>query len=72
MKHDYPPGPVTLTGSHIQILPMDIQHLAGLQEAVKDGELWKLWYTFVPNPMLWKRGLSKHSKNRIRAFGPLS
>jgi RimJ/RimL family protein N-acetyltransferase len=25
-------------------------HIDGLTEAVKDGELWKLWYTFVPKP----------------------
>jgi RimJ/RimL family protein N-acetyltransferase len=34
----------------VQLLPMNVSHLAGLQEAVKDGELWKLWYTFVPKP----------------------
>jgi RimJ/RimL family protein N-acetyltransferase len=50
MKLDYPPSPITLTGSHVQLLPMNVSHLAGLQEAVKDGELWKLWYTFVPKP----------------------
>ena len=27
-----------------------MSHLAGLQEAVKDGELWRLWYTMVPSP----------------------
>jgi N-acetyltransferase len=26
------------------------QHLDGLTEAVKDGELWKLWYTSIPRP----------------------
>jgi RimJ/RimL family protein N-acetyltransferase len=25
-------------------------HLDGLTEAVKDGELWKLWYTSIPKP----------------------
>ena len=29
---------------------MELKYMAGLQEAVKDGELWKLWYTFVPKP----------------------
>ena len=50
MIFDYPPKSVTLTGTHISVLPMDIQYLDELKEAVKDGELWKLWYTFVPKP----------------------
>ena len=50
MKFEYPPKLVTLTGAHVSLLPMDIQYLGALQEAVKDGELWKLWYTFVPKP----------------------
>jgi N-acetyltransferase len=50
MKCDYPPKSVTLNGSHVSLLPMDIQYLEPLKEAVKDGELWKLWYTVVPKP----------------------
>lgn len=50
MKFDYPPKSVTLTGTHVTLLPMDIQYLEALQEAVNDGALWKLWYTFVPKP----------------------
>jgi N-acetyltransferase len=50
MTFSYPPTPTTLKGEHVTLLPMDKQYLAGLQEAVKDGELWKLWYTFIPTP----------------------
>ena len=50
MNYTYPPGVVTLNGTHVSLLPMDIQYLEALQDAVKDGELWKLWYTFVPTP----------------------
>ena len=25
-------------------------HLAGLQDATRDGELWRLWYTSIPAP----------------------
>lgn len=50
MKSNYPPKPVLLTGTHTLLLPMEPQHLEALKEAVKDGELWKLWYTFVPTP----------------------
>ena len=42
--------PVTLSGSHARLEPLSHQHLEGLTEAVKDGELWKLWYTFIPPP----------------------
>jgi RimJ/RimL family protein N-acetyltransferase len=42
--------PVTLSGPHARLEPLSHTHLAGLTEAVKDGELWKLWYTAVPNP----------------------
>lgn len=39
-----------LTGTYVSLLPMDIQYLGELQEAVKDGDLWTLWYTYVPKP----------------------
>ena len=42
--------PVTLSGPHAQLKPLSHDHIDGLTEAVKDGELWKLWYTFVPKP----------------------
>jgi len=42
--------PVTLSGPHAQLKPLSHDHTDGLAEAVKDGELWKLWYTFVPKP----------------------
>lgn len=42
------PDPVTLRGEHARLEPLSHQHLAGLTEAVKDGELHKLWYTAIP------------------------
>jgi RimJ/RimL family protein N-acetyltransferase len=42
--------PVSLSGAHAQLKPLSHDHVDGLTEAVKDGELWKLWYTFVPKP----------------------
>jgi RimJ/RimL family protein N-acetyltransferase len=44
------PDPVTLRGEHARLEPLSHDHLDGLVDAVKDGELWKLWYTFVPKP----------------------
>uniref|UniRef100_Q07Q11 GCN5-related N-acetyltransferase n=1 Tax=Rhodopseudomonas palustris (strain BisA53) TaxID=316055 RepID=Q07Q11_RHOP5 len=42
--------PVTLSGPHATLEPLAPDHRDGLIAAVKDGELWKLWYTFVPAP----------------------
>jgi len=42
--------PVTLSGPHAQLKPLSHDHIGGLTEAVKDGELWKLWYTSIPSP----------------------
>lgn len=42
------PNPVTLEGEHATLVPLKRSHLDDLAEATKDGELWKLWYTFVP------------------------
>ncbi|MFM8610417.1 MAG: GNAT family N-acetyltransferase [Burkholderiaceae bacterium] len=42
--------PVTLTGQHAQLVPLSLAHHDDLVEAVKDGELWTLWYTFIPRP----------------------
>ena len=43
-------APVTLAGRHALLRPLARGDVAGLAEAVRDGELWKLWYTFVPAP----------------------
>jgi RimJ/RimL family protein N-acetyltransferase len=40
--------PTSLHGAHAQLAPLSQDHCEGLTEAVKDGELWKLWYTFIP------------------------
>jgi N-acetyltransferase len=40
--------PISLRGPHARLEPLAQDHCGGLTEAVKDGELWKLWYTFVP------------------------
>lgn len=42
--------PVTMTGVHAQLAPLELSHESALSEAVRDGELWKLWYTSVPSP----------------------
>jgi RimJ/RimL family protein N-acetyltransferase len=42
--------PVSLGGPHASLKPLSPDHVGGLTEAVKDGELWTLWYTAVPRP----------------------
>ena len=43
-------SPLTLTGRHVQLAPLSLDHCEGLAAAVHDGDLWKLWYTHVPPP----------------------
>src|SRR5690349_14300124 len=42
--------PVTLERDGIRLEPLTQDHAQGLAEAVKDGELWKLWFTTIPDP----------------------
>ena len=42
--------PVTLRMGRATLAPLDFAHHDGLIEAVNDGELWKLWYTRIPQP----------------------
>lgn len=42
--------PITLNGTHVRLEPLSQSHHDELVEAVRDGELWNLWYTYVPPP----------------------
>jgi len=42
--------PVTLSGSKVILEPLSLEHLDGIIAAVKDGELWSLWFTSIPSP----------------------
>jgi N-acetyltransferase len=42
--------PVTLTGQHVSLEPLRLEHADALRAAAADGELYRLWYTSVPNP----------------------
>jgi len=44
------PKPATLEGHGVRLEPLTAQHRAGLADAAKDGKLWELWYTSVPEP----------------------
>ena len=41
---------VSLHGQHVSLVPLAHAHHDDLVEAVKDGELWTLWYTSIPTP----------------------
>jgi len=41
---------VSLHGQHVSLVPLSHSHHDDLAAAVKDGELWTLWYTSVPSP----------------------
>jgi RimJ/RimL family protein N-acetyltransferase len=42
--------PMTLKGRHAELVPLSLDHRDDLADAVRDGELWKLWYTAIPSP----------------------
>lgn len=42
--------PVRLSGKHVELVPLAMEHREELMRAVEDGELWKLWYTKAPTP----------------------
>jgi RimJ/RimL family protein N-acetyltransferase len=42
--------PVTLTARGVKLVPLALDHEAGLKAAAADGELWKLRITSVPEP----------------------
>jgi len=41
---------VKLKNENLKLEPLELSHIDGLTNAVKDGELWNLWYTSAPNP----------------------
>jgi len=44
------PDPITLRGQHARLEPLSKEHHDSLVEAVKDGELYTIWYTLIPTP----------------------
>lgn len=43
-------APVTLEGHGVRLEPLAANHEPALRVAVADGELWRLWFTTVPEP----------------------
>ncbi len=42
--------PVVLVGRHVTLEPLQASHVAGLQAALQDSGLDRLWFTQVPSP----------------------
>ncbi len=57
--------PVTLKGAHAALVPLSAEHLAGLQDATRDGDLASLWYTAVPSA----EGMAAEIERRLGLLG---
>jgi RimJ/RimL family protein N-acetyltransferase len=44
------PLPITLTGTHVSLVPLSLEQADDLSEASAEGDLWKAWYTSIPKP----------------------
>lgn len=53
------PVPIALSGTHARLAPLTPGHRDGLIEAVKDGELWRLWYTAIPAPEVMEKEIAR-------------
>ncbi|MGV8893499.1 MAG: GNAT family N-acetyltransferase [Burkholderiaceae bacterium] len=51
--------PITLAGEHATLEPLNQTHHDGLQHAVADGALWRLWYTAIPTPDVMRSEIAR-------------
>jgi len=51
--------PVRLRGQHAVLEPLAPAHAADLVEAVRDGQLWDLWFTAIPEPAMMAREIER-------------
>lgn len=70
------PEPLVLRSDYCMLEPLSLDHHDALIEAVKDGELWNLWYAFVPKPEGMKkeivRRLELQTKGSMLSFAVIS
>ena len=60
------PKPATLEGHGIRLEPLTREHEKGLIEAAKDGKLWELFFTSVPEPENTKKYVEDALKGQER------
>ncbi|MEE6286420.1 GNAT family protein [Georgenia sp. MJ173] len=70
-QHPYA-TPVRLVGEIVTVEPLATEHHDDLVDAVRDGELWRLWYTRIPAPEMMAdeiaARLAKQDAGQIAAF----
>jgi RimJ/RimL family protein N-acetyltransferase len=61
--------PVTLEGHGVRLEPLGPQHAEEIAAAARDGELWNLWFTAVPEPAKTEKyiadALAGHAANTM-------
>lgn len=57
---------IILEGRDVRLEPLDRSHAAGLADAIRDGELWKIGVTVVPHPDDLE-GFFSHAENAFAA-----
>jgi RimJ/RimL family protein N-acetyltransferase len=64
--------PVRLTGERVALSLLSHQDHDGLVDAVRDGELWDLWYTRIPRPEQMRteidQRLARHDAGEMLPF----
>lgn len=60
------PDPISLHGDTVFLEPLTLARHDELLEAVQDGELWKLWYTFIPSPEQMKADIQKRLEQQSK------
>lgn len=50
---------IHLNGKYCSLVPLALEHTDELIQVVKDGELWRLWFTFIPAPNEMKSDILK-------------
>ena len=54
--------PITLQGPLVTLEPLSLDRHDALVEAVQDGELWRLWYTAIPEPDKMREEIERRLK----------
>ena len=58
------PQPIVLEGRGIRLEPLGEAHVAALEVAASDGNLWELWFTAVPPP----DGMAKYVADGLKGL----
>ncbi len=42
--------PIILKSEYVTLVPLAVEHATDLGKAIQDGDLWKIWYLYLPKP----------------------